>query len=166
MNGTEKECCADSVEKDSICRFILISSLVLVKTNTEWRLVKYILVAYGPLQYLHFSTSECDIFTYVSICYPLPDIILSVCFKAYFLFNYDHKIANIIAKIVDINLDFFKSFYSICLKVAPLNLVVLEYIALYPFLLGFITHIDQVVRQKNTSSHCYLNFYIHFYTRM
>ena len=111
---------------------------------------KYILVAYGPLTIfyilvllLRVNVTSSYMLAYVIFCQTLstPFILRPV-----FSLTKDHKIENIISKIVaTINsiwiLDFFKSFYSICLKVDPLTLVVLEYcIALYPFLLGFITH--------------------------
>ena len=80
---------------------------------------------------------------YVIFCQALPSRYV---LRPIFSLAKNHKTANYILKIVaTINsiwaLDFFKSFYSICLKVDHLTLIALEYcIALYPYLLGFITH--------------------------
>ena len=111
---------------------------------------KYILVAYGPLTIFYILVLLLRV--NVASSYMLPYVIFCQTLSSRFVLRpafslaRDQKKANAILKIVaTINsiwiLDFFKSFYSICLKADPLTLVVLEYcIALYPFLLGFITH--------------------------
>ena len=111
---------------------------------------KYIFAAYGPLTIfyilvllLRINVASSYMLTYVIFCQTLSSRYV---LWPTFSFAKNHKTANAILKTVaTINsiwtLDFFKSFYSICLKVDPLTVVVLEYcIALYPFLLGFITH--------------------------
>ena len=111
---------------------------------------KYIFAAYGPLTIfyilvilLRVNVASSYMLPYVIFCQTLSSPFI---LRPAFSLTKDIRLANVILKIVaTINsiwaLDFFKSFYSICLKVDPLTVVVLEYcIALYPFLLGFITH--------------------------
>ena len=111
---------------------------------------KYIFAAYGPLTIfyilillLRINVASSYMLAYVIFCQTLSSRFI---LRPTFSLAKNHKTAKDVLKIVaTINsiwtLDFFKSFYNICLKVDPLTVVVLEYcIALYPFLLGFITH--------------------------
>ena len=111
---------------------------------------KYIFAAYGPLTVFYILLLLLRI--NVASSYMLPYVIFCQTLSSRYVlwptfsFAKNYKTANDILKILaTINsiwtLDFFKSFYSICLKVDTLTVVVLEYcIALHPFLLGFITH--------------------------
>ena len=111
---------------------------------------KYIFAAYGPLTifYILVLLLRINVVSSYMLAYVIFYQTLSSPFilRSGFSLTKDIRTANVALKILaTINsiwtLDFFKSFYSICLKVDPLTVVVLEYcIALYPFLLGFITH--------------------------
>ena len=111
---------------------------------------EYIFAAYGPLTIFYIlvlllkvNVTSSYMLAYVIFCQTISSRFV---LWPTFSLTRNHKTAYDIMKIVaTMNsiwaLDFFKSFYGICLKVDPLTLIILEYCsALYPFLLGFITH--------------------------
>ena len=111
---------------------------------------KYILAAYGPLTIFYFIILMLRI--NVTSSYLLAYVVFSQTVTSPFLLGpvlsltSSHRNLQLGLKILSSmysiwNLDFFRSTYNICLKLDGLTIITLEYcIALYPFLLNFISY--------------------------